>query len=295
MKKKILVLGSNGMAGHVVFNYLKSTGRYNVVGFSRKDLKAEDILNGFGYDSIEFEMPDVVVNCIGLVNKYANDPLRKGETVFINSFFPHALNELCFHLNSKLIHISTDCIYSGNKSISIIGDNKMITTYSKDDLSDAEDIYGKTKFLGEVTDKKALTLRQSIIGPELKNGIGLLNWFLSLPLNSEIDGYTTHLWNGITTLQLAKDIELHIENNTCGLFVGANTWYIDKYNLLLLMKEIFGRHDIKINPNSVKSKNMVLSSDRGKNTLSFEFMLRELKEYMYVNRNVYGRYKEYLN
>ena len=247
----VLVLGASGMLGNVVFRLLGEKLEWKVFGTIRSEsdrnifsgdatgrlLTGVDVGN---FDSVvkvfNISRPDVVINCIGLIKQLADadDPL---EAIPINSLLPHKLAKLCKTFHARLIHISTDCVFSGDKGM-----------YREVDYPDARDLYGRTKFLGEVDYDNAVTLRTSIIGPELRGGNGLLAWFLSQ--SGSCPGFTRAIFSGIPTIVLAyiiRDIfisrvDLH------GVFHVASK-PISKFDLLCLIAQIYGKK-IKIVPNS---------------------------------------------
>ena len=188
MKLKVLVLGSTGLIGHQVFNYLVKNDKYELYNITyRKKLNSETILCDIRNQDKFIEIvksisPDVIVNCIGILIEGANvDPEN---AIFINAYFPHKLMSLADELNSKLIHISTDCVFSGEKEM----------PYLEKDFKEGKDIYAKSKGLGEIINEKHLTLRTSVIGPELKSdGEELFHWFMSQ--SGEINGYTKAIWS----------------------------------------------------------------------------------------------------
>ena len=196
--KKVLVLGSGGMLGHMVSLYLKETRKYNIITHSRnhsikKDVHI-DLMSSRQLEHFLFqEKPDIVVNCVGVLIKGSEtDPTN---AIYMNVYFPHLLSDMIKFHNGKLIHISTDCVFSGNKG-----------HYSEADTPDATSVYGRSKALGELNNEHDLTLRTSIVGPELKeNGEGLFHWFMKS--KGEVKGYTETYWGGVTTLALAKVIE----------------------------------------------------------------------------------------
>lgn len=238
---KLLVLGGKGMAGHIITNYFTAKKNYEVF-YTSRDLNdknsiyldvtnstmLEEIINGI--------KPDITVNCIGLLNNDANNNTK--EAFQVNSLLPHQLAKLTERYQGKLIHISTDCVFSGTK-----GD------YTEDDIPDGTSIYAQSKQLGEIISDKHLTIRTSIIGPELKeNGIGLFLWFMNQ--KGQIKGYERVLWNGVTTLELAKAIESMIEHNVTGLYHLGSDQKVSKYTLLKLIQEIFKKTDVEILPDS---------------------------------------------
>lgn len=238
---KLLVLGGKGMAGHIITNYFTEKKTYEVF-YTSRDLNdknsiyldvtnstmLEEIINGI--------KPDITVNCIGLLNNDANNNTK--EAFQVNSLLPHQLTKLTERYQGKLIHISTDCVFSGTK-----GD------YTEDDIPDGTSIYAQSKQLGEIISDKHLTIRTSIIGPELKeNGIGLFLWFMKQ--KGQIKGYERVFWNGVTTLELAKAIESMIEHNVTGLYHLGSDQKVSKYTLLKLIQEIFEKTDVEILPDS---------------------------------------------
>ena len=197
MKLKVLVLGSTGLIGHQVYNYLDNNNKYQLFNISyRKKLNDQTILcdvrnHDDFVNNIKSISPDIIVNCIGILIKGANE--NPENAVYINAYMPHMLMKLSDKISCKLIHISTDCVFSGDKK----------SSYHELDYKDGKDIYAKTKGLGEIINKNHLTLRTSVIGPELKaDGEELFHWFMSQ--SGAINGYTGAVWSGVTTIQLAK-------------------------------------------------------------------------------------------
>jgi dTDP-4-dehydrorhamnose reductase len=238
MKLKVLVLGSTGMIGHQVYKFLESSDKYKMFNISyRKKLNKESILCDITdqdkfINIVKSISPDFIINCIGILIEEANLDIKKA--IFINAYFPHKLMSVADELKSKLIHISTDCVFSGNKK----------TPYVENDFKDGKGTYAKSKGLGEIINENHLTLRTSVIGPELKtNGEELFHWFMSQ--SGEINGYKNSIWSGVTTLVLAKTVGWAIENNITGLYHVTNNKSIDKFSLLCLIKKNT-RKNIKI-------------------------------------------------
>ncbi len=211
---KVLVLGSAGMAGSMISKYLNAY--YDVTSWGRSTF---DCLK----DSIpSLKKYDYVINCIGMI-KQKQSSIK--DLYKINSEFP---KELCKKTN-KLIHISSDCVFLGKLSIN--------NSYSSKDKPNADDDYGKSKYLGEIHDS-SMVLRTSIIGPS-KDNAGLFEWFKN-ESSSEIKGYINHIWSGVTTLELAKKIKSIIDNEEykCGIYhVSSNK--VSKYDLLNQINETF--------------------------------------------------------
>lgn len=271
--KKIVVLGVLGMAGHIMAEYLDSLGDYEVLGIARSDgnyvTKQLDVLDFAAVESYLHDVkPDVVVNCIGMLVQQSKNDISTA--ISINSYLPHFLSELGNKLNYKLIHISTDCVFSGKDG-----------QYKEEAFKDGDDNYARTKALGEVINDKDLTIRTSIIGPELKaNGTGLLDWFFKQ--SEEIKGYTQAYWSGVTTLELAKATDQLIKQNITGLFQLCPVQKISKYDLLGLFARIW-RKEITITPfdNYTVDKSLVCTrQDFAYNNIDYEPMLNELKQWI---------------
>ncbi|KAA9013576.1 dTDP-4-dehydrorhamnose reductase family protein [Niallia endozanthoxylica] len=271
---KILILGGKGMAGHVITAYLKQKPEYHVQYTSRdqndKDGIYLDVTDSTKLEEIiESLKPDITVNCIGILNDQASQNTKMAFQV--NSLLPHQLVKLTERNNGKLIHISTDCVFLGTKG-----------EYTEKDIPDGTSFYAQSKQLGEIISDKHLTIRTSIIGPELKeNGIGLFLWFMKQ--KGKIKGYEKVYWNGVTTLELAKAIETMIKHKITGLYHLGSENKISKHMLLKLIQKTFEKTDVEIVPDSE------IVQDRSiKNTRTdfqypippYEEMLLELKDWM---------------
>ena len=246
---KILVLGGNGMIGHQLYkswNYkhvVKVTIRSSFDKYKSKNIFRErdifdniDVKNKDKFEDVVYNFtPDVIINSIGITKKLAN--INNSETNLINSKFPHYLSKLCQKYNVRLIQLSSDCVFSGKK-----GDYKI------DDFKDAEDTYGVSKSKGELLNQKnVLTIRKSTIGFELDSKHGLLEWFLSQ--SGDVQGYTNAIFNGMTTIELAKKLIHIIENQKelsgiCHL-TGEK---IDKFTLLNKIKKVFKINKVNVTP-----------------------------------------------
>ncbi|MBA7555115.1 hypothetical protein ES705_47768 [subsurface metagenome] len=201
--------------------------------------------------------------------------------IYLNSYFPHQLVKILRKTGGKLIHISTDCVFSGDKGV-----------YTENDFRDADDTYGRSKALGEVKNDKDLTLRTSIIGPEIKEtGEGLFHWFMKQ--KKEINGYNNVFWGGVTTLELARCIEIAIENELTGLYHVTNNEKISKYELLQLINKYFRANQIVIAHDSRKLSNKSLVSIYPHdifNVKSYRLMIKELREHIALNNQLYQQY-----
>ena len=286
MKDKILVLGSAGLIGHQVYNYLKDSGNNELhnISYSNKiqddtillDARDEQIF----IDKITSIGPQYIVNCIGiLINGSDEDPEN---AIFLNSYMPHRLTRLADKINAKLIHISTDCVFSGDKR----------EPYVETDEKDGRGIYAKTKGLGEVVNDKHLTLRTSVVGPELKtDGEELFHWFMSQ--KSDIFGFTRAIWSGVTTIELAKAVQWAIDNEITGLYHVTNNSSISKYDLLKLFQK-YTKKDISIKPLDEKNVDKSFIDTRlliDYKIPSYEKMISDMVSLIANNRPLYYQYK----
>lgn len=282
---KFLVLGASGMAGHMVTARLREQG-HKVVTIVRqsRDLTDEIVADARDLAAISSGMrsvaPDIVVNCIGILNRDAAD--NPGDAVLLNSYLPHFLaQELEAMGHGRLIHISTDCVFSGKRG-----------NYTEADPPDAEDIYGRSKALGEVVASPSLTLRTSIVGPDRDpGGIGLLNWFLQQ--SSPVAGFTDAIWGGVTTLVLARAVERAAHTNAEGLYHLTNSEKITKFDLLSLFNEAFldGRIEIQPTAGSPVDKSIVSSrDDLGLDVPSYREQVQELADWARQHSEAYPHY-----
>ena len=272
------------MLGHMVYLYLRNLGVYDLIDVSHQSKLTDKsiLLDAYNKTEVEAlilrERPDIVINCVGILINVANS--NPGNAIYLNSYLPNLLSEILEKTGGKLIHISTDCVFSGKRG-----------SYDEQDIRDADDIYGKSKALGEVINSRDLTLRTSIIGPELKsNGVGLFHWFMNQ--SSEIKGYTHALWSGVTTLEMAKVINCAIELNLFGLAHVTNGEKISKFNLLLLLKEIWNRNDLTINSFSDYSVDKTLNQSKHfkYKVPSYRKMLEEQLDWMHENKDFYKKF-----
>jgi dTDP-4-dehydrorhamnose reductase len=282
--KKIIVLGSSGMAGHVVTKQLKDfPDKYQTISVSRtKDSTNASIImdiSDFGKLKrfIESEVPNVIINCVGVLNKYAEE--NPDVAILMNSYLPHFLESVTRKMETKIIHISTDCVFSGSKG-----------NYLEDDFKDGNGFYAQTKALGEINNAKDLTIRTSIIGPELKKtGIGLLHWFLQQ--EGKVNGYIKAYWSGVTTIQLGKSILDILEMpELSGIVHLTNNEKINKFDLIELFKKVFNKKEIEIEQfDKYKVDKSILNtrSDFSPNVPSYENMIIEMFEWMQNNNSLY--------
>lgn len=241
---KILVLGVTGMLGSAVFARFSEDPAFDTWGTLRSaaglrhfgEASRQKLVTGvdaLDNDSLVAALtrvkPDVVINCVGLIKQLAdaNDPLV---ALPVNAMLPHRLSRLCALACARLIHVSTDCVFDGRKGM-----------YLESDPSDAEDLYGKSKYIGEVSsDPHAITLRTSIIGHEIGSNVALVDWFLSQP--GPVKGYQRAVFSGLPTTELARVMKDFVIPNPSlhGLYHCA-VEPIDKYTLLKLVAQVYGK------------------------------------------------------
>lgn len=280
MGQSVLVLGATGMAGHILSKELKQRG-FDVYTTSRLEFdafKMETYMNYF-----QSEAPknlDFVVNCIGiLIEESQTHPLR---AKVVNSVLPKFLEAFYCDTETKVIHISTDCVFNGLKG-----------RYLDSDAPNETSLYGRTKALGEIQNEKDITIRTSIIGPEIVGRIGsntgLLHWFLTQNKGSTIQGYSKCLWSGISTLELV-DAVIWAMNSKLAFGIKQVSRYnpISKYELLNLANRIFERQ-LVILPNASKKidKSLLPSKNSFPITASYEEMLERLNNHIEQNKSVY--------
>ena len=284
--KKVLVIGCKGMAGHVIKTYLESLNNYQVIGIARNVNSTENLFNLDVSDTNKLEQIikessfDIVINCIGLLNKTADD--NPELAVWFNSYFPHLLSNLGNKYGFKLIHISTDCVFSGKEG-----------GYKENSFKNGNGFYAQSKALGEVINNKDLTFRTSIIGPELKHdGIGLFHWFMNQ--ENEISGFSKAYWTGVTTLELAKGINHSIQQDLKGLYHFVNESKISKYDLINIFNQNFRDNKIKITEDSTYKIDKSLISTRNDfkyNVSSYTDMIFKMKQWMSIYNENYKHYK----
>lgn len=261
---RILIFGVTGTLGHTILTEMSLNEDLNVYGTARSvagltrwlaPQLSEKILTGIdadNYDSIIRAVvtvkPDVVINCIGIIKQLeiANDPLK---VIPINALFPHRIADLCSVAGARMIHISTDCVFDGKKG-----------NYNEADPSDAKDLYGRSKYLGEVEYPHCVTLRTSIIGHELGSKLALVEWFLAR--EGAVKGYTGAIYSGLTTVELSHIIEHYVLPNQQlqGLYQ-VSSEPISKYDLLKLIAKRYGKV-IEIEPYDQIQENRSLNSAR---------------------------------
>lgn len=275
---KILVLGSDGMLGHVVKLYFEEKG-HTVKGTTRSgnaDYTFDITKNLSDVEKfVEEFKPDAVINCIGILNKMAED--NHSLAVLANSYLPNYLDDICQKNGAKFVHVSTDCVFDGKKG-----------EYTEDSFKDAVTFYGQSKALGELNNDHSITLRTSIVGPDINpNGIGLFQWFMNQ--QNETNGFDKVIWTGVTTVEFAKAMEKALENNLTGLRHVVNNDTIDKYSLLNLFKEHFNK-DIEIHRKSdyVSDKSLKRTTDFDFEVPSYDQMVKEMADWVTKHEPLYS-------
>ena len=238
---KILIFGATGMLGHILVKYLQTQENIKVEFTVRDKTKLNECKKIFGKEAkyivnacnpksalnaIHKFKPDFCINCIGIL-KQKDESKHHLKYIQINKLFPHHLSQYCSENKSRLIHISTDGVYSGLKG-----------NYTEEDIPDPIDFYSKSKLLGELCNKNAITIRTSIIGPEIGTSKGLLEWFKNC--DAKIHGYSNVWFSGFPTIELSRIIfEFIIKNNLKNDVYNISSDPINKFNLLRLINDIY--------------------------------------------------------
>ena len=281
---KFLVMGANGMAGHTICLYLKESG-HNVTGFDLRKSPIVKTYTGNAQDKdklkeiIENGNFDYIINAIGLLNQAAED--NKSAAVYLNSYLPHLLCDFTRDSKTSIIHMSTDCVFSGKNG-----------KYTEHSLRDGETFYDRTKALGEIEDGKNITFRNSIVGPDMnENGIGLFNWFMKQ--QGLINGYTKVMWTGLTTLQLAKTMEQAAKEHITGLYNMVYKENISKYDLLMLFNKYFkgGKTVINAYDGAQADKTLVRTNfDFDYIIPDYEKMVSDMADWVKKHKELYPHY-----
>jgi dTDP-4-dehydrorhamnose reductase len=271
MTQKVLVLGASGMLGNAVFRYFATETRHETIGIVRSSRSArllppslqDRVFGGGDVEDVDAlvrlldrHRPSVVINCVGLVKQLgdAKNPLA---AIPINSILPHRLAQLCSLAGARLVHLSTDCVFSGERGM-----------YVEEDPPDASDVYGRTKLLGEVDYPHAVTLRTSIIGHELDGARSLIGWFLAQ--EGRVKGFSRAVFSGLPTVEIARVIDRHVLTHPelAGLYhVSAEP--IDKRSLLMLVRDVYGK-DILIEDDPELAIDRSLDSTRFRRATGYQ-------------------------
>ncbi|HPM27995.1 MAG TPA: sugar nucleotide-binding protein [bacterium] len=304
-KTKVAVLGAGGMLGSMVLDVFSRDEQFSVLCTVRKSKDA--LLIKKEYKNITVKVLDAekatkeqiskllagykwIINAIGIIKPYIHDdnPEETMRALHVNAMFPHFLAQACLKNNSRILQIATDCVYSGTKG-----------NYTEKDEHDATDVYGKTKSLGEAYYKNISHIRCSIIGPEKKNHLSLMDWFLGQTKNAKLNGFKNHLWNGVTTLHFAYICRAIIKNK---IEIGhiqhvIPSGRITKADLLRQFAQNFNRSDVVINSvDAPKVIDRTLNTDNSalnkriwqaagyKTPPTVQKMVKELAEYKYQSK-----------
>ena len=289
---KILILGSNGLVGNTITKYFFEREDYQTIAtlrdysklklfnkkYHQKFLVIENILDYAETEKIIKSInPDILINCLGITNKeILINPIQAEKFITINSLFPHWLQRICSDLGARLIHFSTDCIFSGNKG-----------SYSEQDIPDPPDIYGRSKLLGELNYENTLTIRKSVIGHELASKKGLLEWFLNQ--TNFVQGYKNVIFSGITVLELARLIDTYIipRSNLKGI-LNISGESISKFDLLKILANVYDK-SIEIIPNESMKINRTLNGSQfnkltGYRISSWSSLINSMYEFNLLNK-----------
>lgn len=293
----VAVLGSSGMIGHEVSNQISQQSQFKVFNYQRKiDNKKNNVIQ---FDILkhnkksiadEFEKFDYIINCTGII-KHLIDPMNE-ETVEsvrkINTEFPRILSTALQNTNSRVIEIGTDCVFKGE-----------IGNYFENSEKDAIDLYGISKKMGEFESENVMRIRTSVIGLEVDRSVELLSWFLAKE-NQEVEGFTNHLWNGITSFHLGKIISAIITNDlfSSGIQHFFPSDKVSKFTLLEIVKDVWGRKDLKLKPVEAKdkvdrtldsvNKNMIKNLWRAGGYVEIPSVRKLVEEYYLTVNSVYN-------
>ncbi len=280
---RLLILGASGMLGNNLFQFFLPKSEFETFAVvrnksslgklysSEKVLEISHIENKKELNLVLKKIsPKVVINCLGAI-KQKNDLNNSSEIIYINSLLPHLLEDACIKIGARLIHFSTDCVYSGK-----------LGNYVEENEPDAQDLYGLSKRLGEISNENSLTLRTSIIGHELNSKLSLIDWFLSQ--ENKVKGYKKAIFSGLTTIEIGKVLEKIVfpNHNLSGLFhLSVNP--INKYDLLKLVAKEYKKNikiledsEIKIDRSLDSSK---FSAFTGYNPPSWKELVKELHDF----------------
>lgn len=276
---KILILGANGLIGSTLYKFLRKKNNLVVFGTTRNVNMGSDtslignvdflnIDNSFNF--ISEIAPSVVINCVG-ITKHSIHYNKIGEVSFINSMLPHFLSDFSLLNNFKLIHVSSDCVFDGQRG-----------NYSELDLPDSKDLYGKSKFLGELDGRsRNITIRTSTIGHENQTKYGLLEWFLNQ--HNSCNGFSKAFFSGLTTIELANILYKYFifDDSVSGLYNLAGP-KINKFDLLKIIARVY-KKDIEIKEDQTFCIDRSLNASKFNNKFSYpvkewDSMIREMKE-----------------
>ncbi|MCK9617662.1 MAG: sugar nucleotide-binding protein [Lentimicrobiaceae bacterium] len=275
LKKKILIIDATSMSGHIISDYLDSLCKFQIIklicdiSLANNDNYIDIFNKELLEETIQQQKPDIIVNCLRLLIEESES--NPDKAIYYNSFLPHFLAKIARQINAKVIQLSTDCVFSGKKG-----------SYNEDDFKDGETFYARTKALGELINDTDLTIRTSFIGPNINHkNEELFHWFMSQKVN--VSGYCNVYWTGVTTLELAKCIEKAILLDIKGIYHLVPKYKISKYDLLNLIKKIWGKNiiinkqeNLIIDKSLIDNRNLIKVQD-------YEKMFNEL--FVWMNNN----------
>lgn len=278
--RKVLVLGAGGMAGHVVTRYLKETRKFDVTSATGRNAIENDtlLLDLTDKPALDTFLTnnhfDVVVNCVGALVQASEG--RKDLAAYLNSYLPHYLEQVFSEKSTRVIHLSTDCVFSGTAG-----------PYDEHRFPDGELFYDRSKALGELVNDKDLTFRMSIIGPDAQStGIGLFNWFMAQ--QGQIRGFSSAIWNGVTTITLAQAIEAAIDQNLTGLYHLVPDVSISKFDLIRLFNDEFMDGNLSVVKDDRAMPDKTLLNTRQ----DFNFKIEAYPAQIHVMRNWIAEHSE---
>lgn len=281
---KVLILGAGGMAGHVLSVFFQERG-HEAIGFARRALPWCETILGDALSRSALRLAiaegayDAVINCAGVLNQAVDHSPADG--IFINSCLPHYLAEWTKEEKTKIVHVSTDCVFSGLDH----------GGYREDSFCSADTLYGRSKALGEIKDNKNLTLRTSLVGPDVNpEGKGLFHWFMGQ--HDAVNGFSSFRWTGVTTITLARAAEAAILQNLTGVYHLVNNQVITKCELLQMFNAIRRR------PIVIRSQDGALvdkSLRNGRRDFAFSVpsyhdMMEEMRRWIADHSHLYPRY-----
>ena len=267
---KLLILGSDGMVGHVVSLYMEEKG-HEIKEYGENHPVLSE------YSALEEEIRtgsfDAVINCSAVINQDAE--ANKVNAIKVNSLLPHFLESVTAGTKTVVVHRSTDCIFSGEKG-----------NYTLEDWPDGRSFYARTKAIGELNNEKDITIRTSLVGPETdKNGSGLFNWFYNQ--QGEMNGFANAIWTGLTTIEFAGAVEYLLNNRKHGIFQIVPARPISKYELLLLFEKYYPGNRI-VNKIENKRIDKSLVTDCGEYKVpDYETQIAKMKQWINNHKDIY--------
>ncbi len=283
-QQSVLVLGGAGMAGFVISSYFKEQG-YDVTVFDIETVEGFSCIEGNAANTEMLKKAvlskpyTAVINCIGLLNRACDE--NKGLASFLNGYLPHFLADILKDKKTKLLHISSDCVFSGNTP-----------PYDENAIPDAYDNYGKTKALGEIDNGKDITFRTSIVGPDRSpDKTGLVNWFMQ---QTSCKGFENVMWSGVSTMTLARAMKASVEQGISGIYHLVNNEFISKYDLIMLFNKYLRNNEVDITADTGHMQKKIIVNTRTDLDFvvpSYEEMVIEIADWVKNHPEAYSHYK----